>query len=158
MTASSLLFVLALLRILGSRVSEGLVEWLKAQLAEDERVAREALQGPLEERWRSSYHLVKQRGYINATELRDMVIAESKIGTARHIARWDPSRVLREVEAKRKIIKLHPLTTYTDEEPGYSQVLNDHVCPGDQTPCETLRLLALPYSDRPGFQENWRPA
>ncbi|WP_373305012.1 DUF6221 family protein [Streptomyces bluensis] len=24
-------------------------------------------------------------------------------------------------------------------------------------PCPTLRLLALPYADRDGYQESWRP-
>ena len=24
-------------------------------------------------------------------------------------------------------------------------------------PCDTLRLLALPYADRPGYHEEWRP-
>jgi len=24
-------------------------------------------------------------------------------------------------------------------------------------PCETVRLLALPYSQHPGYREDWRP-
>jgi hypothetical protein len=33
-------------------------------------------------------------------------------------------------------------------------------CAGDLTvrfPCRTLRLLALPYADREGYLESWRP-
>ncbi len=53
--------------------------------------------------------------------------------------------VLRTVQAHREIIDAHPLTVYTDEEPGYAQVLNDHLCPGSETPCLTLRALASIY-------------
>jgi hypothetical protein len=28
---------------------------------------------------------------------------------------------------------------------------------GADWPCLTLRLLALPYADRPGYREEWRP-
>jgi hypothetical protein len=69
-----------------------------------------------------------------------------------------PARMLREVEAKRRILALHPLTTYTDEEPGYSQTLNDHLCPGRQTPCTTLRLLALPYDQHADYRADWGPS
>lgn len=27
----------------------------------------------------------------------------------------------------------------------------------DPWPCATVRLLALPYADRPGYREDWRP-
>jgi hypothetical protein len=28
---------------------------------------------------------------------------------------------------------------------------------GKDFPCPTLRLLALPYGDRPGYRDEWRP-
>jgi hypothetical protein len=55
----------------------------------------------------------------------------------RHIARWDPARVLAEVEAKRAILAHHEL----------------HAEP---FPCRTMKLLAQPYADRPGWREEWR--
>jgi hypothetical protein len=118
---------------------DDLITWLRAQLDDDERVARATSDG----RW------------FSADILRVNLAASQ--GDAEHIARWDPARVLRKVAAERRILDEHPTMVYTDGQPGYSQVLNDHVCPGDQTPCTTLRLLALPYADQPGYREEWRP-
>lgn len=33
----------------------------------------------------------------------------------------------------------------------------EHHADPTPAPCSTLRLLALPYSDRPGYREEWRP-
>lgn len=51
-----------------------------------------------------------------------------------HLIHWMPPRVLAEVEAKRRILDAY------EDETGY-----------------LLRLLALPYADRPGYREEWRP-
>ena len=61
-------------------------------------------------------------------------------------------RGLAEVDAKRSIAGLHmPI---------------DGLCPECRyrrpntpapAPCPTLRLLALPYADRPGYRAEWRP-
>lgn len=83
-----------------------------------------------------------------------------------HIALHDPARVLAEVAAKRRIVELHTQKTRTGlhlcpvcvswetwrtQEPGESLPLDD-------APCTTLRLLALPYADRPGYRaEYWAP-
>jgi hypothetical protein len=69
----------------------------------------------------------------------------------RHIARHDPARVLREVEAKRKILDDHaPVVDGTQSSWKWFE--------GSESESERiLRLLALPYSDRPGFREEWRP-
>lgn len=123
-----------------------LVAWLRAQLDEDERLA--PFGAP-------AWSVTGRRNV--ADDNGDTVAMAADRAEADHIARWDPARVLREVEAKRRIIELHPLVTYTDEEPGYRQILNDHTCPGRQAPCTTLRLLALPYADRPGYRQEWAP-
>jgi hypothetical protein len=69
---------------------------------------------------------------------------------ASHIARWDPARVLAESEAKRSVVELHR-TDATDPE-----VIVCAVCLYGP-PCETLRLLALPYADHPDYRPEWRP-
>ena len=51
---------------------------------------------------------------------------------------FGPSRVLAECEAKRAIVELH----------------HEH---GWVYPCETLRLLALPYAYRKECREEWKP-
>lgn len=52
---------------------------------------------------------------------------------------WSPSRVLAECDAKRKIVEL---CTVAMVEPEMDEV---------------LKLLALPYADRPGYLAEWRP-
>ncbi|MCX4231970.1 DUF6221 family protein [Streptomyces ortus] len=77
-----------------------------------------------------------------------------------HIIRHDPARVLREIEAKRQLIHEHAdvndgsCGTCVDGAWGYPT----HGGSSPQRyPCKTLRLLALPYADRPGYDESWRP-
>lgn len=67
-----------------------------------------------------------------------------------HVARWCPARVLREVEAKRRII---------DQCEDSIRVEDEADC-GDRVEAWSLavRLLALPYADQPGYREEWRPA
>lgn len=68
-----------------------------------------------------------------------------------HIARHDPARVLREVEAKRALLKLHgPVIDGTQSSWTWfegSESASDKVC----------RLLALPYADHPDYQTEWAP-
>lgn len=66
---------------------------------------------------------------------------------------YPAGRVLREVEAKRRILAEHrPMI------PGWC-----HTCDvpadvkGNEHGCLTVRLLALPYADHPNYREAWRP-
>ena len=72
-------------------------------------------------------------------------------GISRHIVNWDPARALAEVDAKRRLLDLHP----------YAGMLSApescEPCAAHPGPCATLRLLTLPYADRPGYREEWRP-
>ena len=63
-----------------------------------------------------------------------------------HIARHDPARVLREVEAKRAI--LADLTNRA----GRVQIGLDQIWYS-----KILRLLAAVYSDHPGYRAEWKP-
>ncbi|MFE7233930.1 DUF6221 family protein [Streptomyces sp. NPDC057596] len=120
-------------------MTAGLPEWLHAQLDADEAAARR--------HWN-----------------RDGVTSERFHGTP-----YDPSRVLREIDAKRRIVELHrPAPGWsgriTPEHPHREPVcvicadFDRHGDPtGDPYPCLTLRLLALPYSDRPDYRDDWRP-
>lgn len=67
------------------------------------------------------------------------------IGDARHVTiLWDPKRELAEIDAKRRIID-ELLIGVPDGDP-------------DGWVRDIARLLALPYADRPGYREEWRPA
>jgi hypothetical protein len=62
--------------------------------------------------------------------------------------------VLRELGAKRQMVKLHerlPAGAFCVTCDAPSGV------PGRDHGCTTLRLLALPYADRPGYRDEWRP-
>ena len=98
-----------------------ITEFLLARIAEDEEVARAALPIPdLESpRWLPA-NLKRRFGIISGYEVD-------------HIARHDPSRVLRECAAKRAIIEA--------AEHGYLS----YVAP-----------LAAVYSDHPDYREEWR--
>lgn len=86
---------------------------------------------------------------------------EVPASVAGHIIRHDPARVLREIDAKRRIIAQ---CVYWNERaaqeavdpPKYPQpgldlgLLLDAMNP-------VLRLLALPYADRPGYRAEWAP-
>ena len=73
---------------------------------------------------------------------------------ADHGQRWKPERVLRDIEAKRKIVKLHHDTGRGE----CYQCLDSWMDETRETfPCPTVRLLAEPYSDRAEYDETWRP-
>lgn len=103
----------------------GIVEFLEARIAEDEADARAANEGRLLA-WSKNDH---------------MVIVDSGF-----MQTFTPSRVLREVAAKRRLVELYgslsaqwaPNVDY-----GFAQT--------------TLRTLAAIYSDHPDYNEEWRP-
>lgn len=109
-----------------------LVVWLRAQLDEDERIARAATQGE----WVWSREFVTPPGYHHRT------VGPLEPGDAAYIAAWDPARVLREIEAKRRIVDRYAWLREHGDTGGTAWV---------------LPLLALPYADRPGYREEWRP-
>lgn len=124
-----------------------LAQWLREQLADDEQTARAAHQP----NWLTDGRRGLRYGLDDEWMADALTTAD-----ADHIARHDPARVLREIDAKRRIIDLcePPLVEVTglrDSEPQY--------LPGAGAPWgeDVLRLLALPYADRPGYRDEWRP-
>lgn len=114
---------------------DDLIAWLRVQLDEDERVARRV--GGL--RWRAldgSGELVASDG--RSAEVFGEIHWE---GVGQHIARWDPARVLAEVEAKRRIVD--EAIELQEREGRYAEAF--------------LVALAVPYADRPGYREDWQP-
>jgi hypothetical protein len=107
---------------------EDLVTWLRAQLDEDERVARRAAD------FRFNYQ--------GGSGVGDTLI--------RRFA--DPKRALAEVDAKRRILEQHP----EDGEGFCGDGIGLVGCKWAH-PCPTLRLVALPYADRPDYREEWGP-
>lgn len=147
---------------------DDLVTWLRGQLDEDERVAREAGPGP----WMAITTRDFTGGPDSALDLGGptgrVVLAgwfdddPIRPPESEHIARWDPARVLAEVDAKRRILdEILAYESKIDGEWGCchsAEGIAAGQCP-DIRPDDihAVRLLALPYADRPGYREEWRP-
>ena len=99
-----------------------LTEFLEARFAEDEAIAWAAVH------WNEG-----------VTDW-----ADNEEDDWKHIARWDPARVLAECEAKRRIVQnVCVLMAHRDM---YAQDKKYLLC-----------LLALPYADHPDYLPEWRP-
>jgi hypothetical protein len=66
-----------------------------------------------------------------------------------------PSRVLADVEAKRRIVELHQRAEDVYDADGVERPGKDCTGCWDEYPCPTLRALASVYRDHPEFQEVW---
>lgn len=123
-----------------------LVEFLKARLDEDERIARGAAQRGAE--WRLLTG-------VNDEELGDAELLHggNSPDELAHMQRHDPARVLVEVRAKRRIVDelaeakarcIERPESYMRAEVGNALLL-------------VARHLALPYADHPDYNPEWRP-
>lgn len=121
--------------------TDDLAAWLREQIAEDRRAASEAEADRDDDWWWGP---------------------DSESASERHIARWDPDRVLAECDAKERILAAHRVEQFSPR-PGVPHTVGCFSCHiADATLyaggyCDTLRALALPYADRPGYREEWRP-
>jgi hypothetical protein len=131
-------------------MTDDLVQFLRARLDEDETLAQNTGQ------WSTSWQDLTMDG-----ELRDDVNAGTVAyipheATRTHIARHDPSRVLREVEARRRILDDVVPTMQADE----LRIAGEWGVGADpvrEASDDLLSLLALPYSDHPDYRSEWAP-
>ena len=164
-------------------MTDALVAFLKARLDDDEQAARatDDTLGQRNLRWSTrpegeAFSKVVANGHYDVA--RKLTPADGA-----HIARQDPARTLREVEAKRLLLdaaladrhhisgdqyEACPRTTAADGLDAKTlaalEALNEERLQedGDEPECScgrdarvrrTLELLALPYSDHPGYEE-----
>lgn len=154
-------------------MSADLIAFIEARLAEDEQIAR-AAPGPS---WEGG------DSYLGTDE-RDLLWGEWSDGFMQndasvHAARHDPARVLREVEAKRRLLALHRHVRYVNPLDAASKFEEDHRQAFDEPPlyvgcvlchydsrheenypswwCDHVQLLAAPYSDHPDYRQEWAP-
>jgi hypothetical protein len=121
--------------------------FLRACLDDDERVAREALHEDAVRpgEWMTEHHGMDPEAPMTCHIAEDRaghywsVAHKVYIPNAEHIARWDPARVLAEVEAKRRILDL--AAELQEREGRYAD--------------DFIRALAQPYAGRPGWREEW---
>lgn len=142
-----------------------LVRWLTACLDEDAARATAAADGGSGEwfmgrKW--NVYRAEDETPDEDGETNELVAYGNVKDQSEHIAEHDPARVLREIDSKRRLIKLIFLyEAKIDGEWGCchdaDQIeagLCEEIQPDD---VEALRLLALPYSDRPGYRAEWAP-
>jgi hypothetical protein len=115
-----------------------LVRFLRAQLDDDERVARE-----------TTDHLADVWGWVELAY--DGIDAD----VAFH-DRFDPARVLAEVDAKRRILDLHDAMV-AGVEAAAGTVLAGASKVRLGAYLNAVKCLALPYAGRPGYRDEWRP-
>ncbi|NEB92421.1 DUF6221 family protein [Streptomyces bauhiniae] len=139
---------------------DDLVQWLTTQLDKDERVARDAggdrwshhggsLMWPTERGPRDAV-VAHQGSTVGCVAITNPVHGDGA-PEALHIAAHDPARVLREVEAGRRLIRAHDKWCEGRCEVKYPE--------GgfDAAHYWNLKVRAEVYADRPGYREEWRP-
>ncbi|MFE2384479.1 DUF6221 family protein [Streptomyces misionensis] len=126
---------------------DDLVEFLRARLDEDERIAREAAPGPWEQDpERFDFLVSAEHGYVV-----DCSGARAAAENAAHVAAHDPARVLRDSEAKRELLsRYEAMEVDVLVMTGADAILAEYQR-------VILPNLALPYVDHPGYREEWRP-
>jgi hypothetical protein len=117
-----------------------LTGFLLARIDEDYEVAWGAEPSP----WREGAWDGQSRGAREVLGRHGDVTAVCYYGgTYGHVLRFDPSRVIRDLAAKRRIVE-----RAADVGFGYP---SHHLAQG------ILALLALPYADHPDYRDEWRP-
>lgn len=162
-----------------------LIDFIEARIAEDEQIARAAY-GETEQDWTidtdpdlPAKHVqgrpsIKTSGMGWQTTSGDgiwscddpeddcRIYRREDKADAEHIVHFDPARVLREVAAKRAIIKAHPIDTEYDHLSACRACQWDVDCDAPRNdleasdcPCPSLRAVATVYSSHPDYREEW---
>jgi hypothetical protein len=130
-----------------------LIEFLRAQLDEAERVAQAASPGPWrlnaegDEVWAVDDELVADAHALSGAQIR---------ATAQHIARQDPASVLADITAKREIIDL--AVAWHEVARGVTTVNQPQAIATADALDRVVRHLATAYAACDGFRDEWRPA
>ncbi|MFK0018225.1 DUF6221 family protein [Streptomyces sp. NPDC090798] len=149
---------------------DDLVQWLGGQLDVDEQIAREATPGPWRNAPTARHHATASGRSEEAVfgappELGATIVATTgeavdrrHLVDAEHIARHDPARVLREIDAKRAIVARYE---FACREASRVDIAEDEretwIRVGGALQSVVIQLAA-PYAGRPGFKaEEWAP-
>lgn len=152
-------------------MSDGIVEFIRAQMAIDGELAR--LAGTGRSGAIASWHVDcrcpdksagthDEKCWTCRVE-GDNIIIYDEGGhdeyQARHIARHDPVTVLAEIEAKRYLLEwCMEVTTHFDwsalDQPG--SLREDPNARATHTAIVALKSMAAPYAGRPGYKPEWR--
>ena len=117
-----------------------IVEFLRARLDEDEAMARDAYYDG--QRW-----VPEEEAVVAADRDLDPLLFLDRKRDAQHAAHWSPERVLREVEAKRRIVD--EIAQCHDYDPKIE------MWGMARLPARTLLALASTYADHPDYDPEW---
>ncbi|GAA2946142.1 MULTISPECIES: DUF6221 family protein [Streptomyces] len=156
---------------------DNLVQFLRDRLDEDSRIAVDTESATEEGLHWYEHQRMPGDGRWTLIDEYDEDVAEvncsvaGDAAVARHIARHDPTRVLREVEAKKE--QLAAYTTAVDQAEEAILLCKQSLADGKSMFMpearrmtalhrrdvlhEVLHLLALPYADHPDYRQEWRP-
>lgn len=137
-------------------MSDEFVKWLSAQFDADAAAATEAMRDrdgvwSYVESPSGEHKVIDNLGYAVTGEEPDP--NANPWWTYPHIARHNPARVLREIDAKRRILDLHDELENASWRDEYDESTNGQISGLYQA----IRLLALRYADRPGYRAEWKP-
>lgn len=123
-----------------------LSEFLAARLAEDEAAANRCASGRHDfgrTTWVNRFGMVTDAADPDCA-IADLTAYGAEEPVYAHIARHDPARVLREVEAKRKILARH-------SDDGFPSCI---YC-GETAPCPDVRDVGAVWRDHPDYDPAW---
>lgn len=136
---------------------DDLITWLKAAMDDDERVARacaEVYPPPwdVSDRGHTAEVKADEPDFRRVAELQqDPAIDGWLSERLDHIARWDPARVLADIDSKRRIV-----AEYIKAVDRRKQHREDLAAAGALLALlVAVKAIALPYADRPGYREEW---
>jgi hypothetical protein len=132
------------MRVRGERVNSELVAFLRARLDEDAELAATG------ETW-SAFDEMHGTRRVDVDHSFERVVACTRSWRGVHIARHDPARVLREVEAHRKLVDAYAEVAGMDTEGAEPEFAYGRAVGLG----EAVRLLALPYADHPDYRPEW---
>jgi hypothetical protein len=123
-------------------VIEEPIAFLRARYDEEERVAKGATWGGTP--WRMEGMSIWGRSWRASERSREtLVVRHTWPQEGAHIVRWDPNRVLIELDVKRKRLDWIQ-----------SELADDA---SNETARWLLRLEAEPYAIHPDYREEWKP-
>jgi hypothetical protein len=132
-----------------THMANDLATFLRTRLDEEEQLARAASPAP----WSANAEHDEVLAADGETVADGFALSSKQLrATVDHIVRHDPARVLREVEAKRRI--LDDLERFIA---GGRDLPTDERAAGKATASGIVRLLALPYCNHPAYRAEWRP-
>lgn len=130
-----------------------LIAWLRAQIDDDEAYARNAFgdhndAGP---NWHEEWS-----GALNIGDTEDLILTNDS-QVSRYMARFDPARMLAEVDAKRAhIARWEHVTALLADAENPSAIRNE-LLSVRRAYALVIADDAVPYAARPGYQPEWRP-